>query len=197
MACPEATSVDTPVVFSKKLLRNLGPPPPGPAPPPPVSAAVGANLAANMAPVAPVAAVGAAATLHDDSGWNTGGTGGTVDFGWNSEVVIRMMAKQAQMMAAVQSAAAQQRDEASAVGTASEVLAQPADDEVGQRLEEMVEELAGVHSLELLEDAFSKVDAAREALSQVIHDSSGLRHSAPAFVPGQMWTGRQRSSFVD
>eukprot|EP00931_Biecheleriopsis_adriatica_P056856 TRINITY_DN33722_c0_g1_i1.p1 TRINITY_DN33722_c0_g1~~TRINITY_DN33722_c0_g1_i1.p1 ORF type:complete len:652 (+),score=153.02 TRINITY_DN33722_c0_g1_i1:33-1958(+) len=70
------------------------------------------------------------------------------------------------------------------------------EDDVGLRLEAMVEELAGANSFELLEDAFSKVDAAREALCRVVSDS-GLHHSAPAFTPGQMWPGSQRSSFVD
>merc|ERR1719433_1299823 len=91
---------------------------------------------------------------------------------------------------------------------------QPVDDEVGLRLEE----LAGVHSFEMagasstdghrpraeefagvhadLLDAFEKVDAAREALSRVVTDS-GMRHSAPAFVPGQLCPGQQLSSFVD
>ncbi|CAK8998799.1 unnamed protein product [Durusdinium trenchii] len=53
-------------------------------------------------------------------------------------------------------------------------------DDVGKRLEAMVEELAGPSSFELLEDAFSKVDAAREALSRVVIEP-GLRlhHTAP------------------
>jgi len=165
----------------------------------------------------------AAAALINDNGWNTGGTGGTADFGWNSEAVIRMMAQQAQLMQAARGEAKQrEREEAAPAASAAPApqpfpppqqqaqpraaqtwappARQPVDDEVGKRLEEMVEELAGVHSfehsVELLEDAFSKVDAAREALSRVV-TNSGLRHSAPAFVPGQMWTGQQRSSFVD
>mmetsp|Transcript_7860 Transcript_7860/g.22490 ORF Transcript_7860/g.22490 Transcript_7860/m.22490 type:complete len:974 (-) Transcript_7860:54-2975(-) len=72
-----------------------------------------------------------------------------------------------------------------------------AEDDVDSRLEAMVEDLAG---FSLVEDALSKVDAAREALSKVLHESarhSELRLSAPSFVPGQMWTGQQRSSFVD
>lgn len=77
-----------------------------------------------------------------------------------------------------------------------------AEDDVLPRLEAMVEDLAGASSFTLVEDvedACSKVQAAHEALIKVreVLVDSGLRHSAPSFVPGQMWTGRQRSSFVD
>lgn len=65
------------------------------------------------------------------------------------------------------------------------------EDDVGLRLEAMVEELAGVHSFELLEDAFVKVDAARAALSKVVSAESNLQLTAPAFVPGQIWPGSQ------
>jgi len=71
--------------------------------------------------------------------------------------------------------------------------------------EAMVEDLVGewdaepeAHAPSLLEDlsdAFHKVAAASEALSKVI--DSEMRRSAPTFVPGQMWTGQGRSSFVD
>lgn len=66
-----------------------------------------------------------------------------------------------------------------------------AEDDVGKRLEAMVEELAGPSSFELLEDAFSKVDAAREALSKVVSEP-GLHHAAPVFIPGQLWPGSGR-----
>jgi len=66
-----------------------------------------------------------------------------------------------------------------------------AEDDVGKRLEAMVEELAGPSSFELLEDAFSKVDAAREALSKVVSEP-GLHHGAPVFIPGQLWPGSRR-----
>jgi len=66
-----------------------------------------------------------------------------------------------------------------------------AEDDVARRLEAMVEELAGPRSFELLEDAFSKVDAAREALSKVVEPGLRLHHTAPAFIPGQMWPGVQ------
>jgi len=65
------------------------------------------------------------------------------------------------------------------------------EDDVARRLEAMVEELAGTRSFELLEDAFSKVDAAREALSKVVEPGLRLHHTAPAFIPGQMWPGVQ------
>lgn len=65
------------------------------------------------------------------------------------------------------------------------------EDDVARRLEAMVEELAGPSSFELLEDAFSKVDAAREALSKVVEPGLRLHHTAPAFIPGQMWPGVQ------
>eukprot|EP00930_Biecheleria_cincta_P039625 TRINITY_DN27221_c0_g2_i1.p1 TRINITY_DN27221_c0_g2~~TRINITY_DN27221_c0_g2_i1.p1 ORF type:complete len:782 (+),score=174.18 TRINITY_DN27221_c0_g2_i1:60-2405(+) len=69
-----------------------------------------------------------------------------------------------------------------------------AEDEVDLRLEAMVEDLAGAESFtwrdrrQLVEDAFTKVDAARTALSKVL-TCGQLRHSAKAFVPGQMWMG--------
>lgn len=72
------------------------------------------------------------------------------------------------------------------------------DEDVDFRLEAMVEDLAGVNSFSLLEDAFVKLDAAREALSKMLTtESTGLRKNAPTFVPGQAWTGEQQSSFVD
>jgi hypothetical protein len=59
----------------------------------------------------------------------------------------------------------------------------------------------------LLEDAMSKVDAARDALlatydNAVMATTQGdvdvtLRGAAPEFVPGQLWQGSQRSCFVD
>lgn len=202
-----------------KLPRNLGPPPPGPAPPPPVSAPVAEAVVCR--PLSSSDGAAAAPTppaLINDNGWNTGGTGGTADFGWNSEAVIRMMEQQAQLMRAAEREPVQLDEASATAATAAATTAalpvqpqpqpkgapsqsgtpskQPVGDEVGQRLERMVEELAGVHSFELLEDAFSRV-AAREALSRGVASDSGLRHSAPAFVPGQMWTGQQRSSFVD
>mmetsp|Transcript_32015 Transcript_32015/g.51495 ORF Transcript_32015/g.51495 Transcript_32015/m.51495 type:complete len:101 (-) Transcript_32015:66-368(-) len=63
------------------------------------------------------------------------------------------------------------------------------EDDVAKRLEAMVEDLAEP-SFDFLEDAFSKVDAAREALLAVVAEP-GLRlhHTAPAFIPGQMWPG--------
>lgn len=63
------------------------------------------------------------------------------------------------------------------------------EDDVAKRLEAMVEDLAGP-GFDFLEDAFSKVDAAREALLAVVAEP-GLRlhHTAPAFIPGQMWPG--------
>ncbi|CAE8688218.1 unnamed protein product, partial [Polarella glacialis] len=82
-------------------------------------------------------------------------------------------------------------------------------DEVDMRLEAMVEDLAGVNSFtfghhqHLVEDAFTKVDAARTALSKVLTETT-LRHSAPTFTPGQLWPGsgvlpgaNSQSSFVD
>lgn len=68
------------------------------------------------------------------------------------------------------------------------------------QMEAMVEDLAGVDSFSLLEDAFTKVDAAHQALSQLMNMNpadSGLRQNAPAFVPGEVWTGSQQSAFVD
>jgi len=199
-AHPSATSPPP-----QKPSSALGPPPPGPAPPPPVSA--------------PMDAIGhACMTLGGFyNGWSTGGTGGTADLGWNSEAVIQMMAQQAQVNA--QFACGAHGAEAGADSGAAEEPPAPApkleavhleapapappgaarqlaEEDVGSWLEAMVEDLAGVDSFTLLEDAYSKVDAAREALSKVLSDS-GLRHSAPAFIPGQMWPGQQRSSFVD
>ncbi|CAE7221746.1 Scn10a [Symbiodinium sp. CCMP2456] len=55
----------------------------------------------------------------------------------------------------------------------------PAEDDVGKRLEAMVEELAGPSSFELLEDAFSKVDAARARLDaslQKEREELAIRH---------------------
>lgn len=76
-----------------------------------------------------------------------------------------------------------------------------AEDDVLPRLEAMVEDLAGASSFTLvenLEDACSNLDAAREALTKFREVlDSGLRHSAPNFVPGEMWTGRQQSGYVD
>lgn len=93
---------------------------------------------------------------------------------------------------------------------------------MGHHLEAMVDDLAGADSIflgdeggpqagpceagarvpassgtqALLEAAFSNMGAARDALSRVCDDVS-LRDSAPAFVPGEMWTGTQRSNFED
>merc|ERR1712232_1149902 len=57
----------------------------------------------------------------------------------------------------------------------------------------------GEHQHALLEDAMSKVDAARDALSTVIatNEDATLRGAAPEFVPGQPWQGQSRSCFVD
>lgn len=147
------------------------------------------------------------------NGWSTGGTGGTADLGWNSEAVIQMMEQQAQLNAqfargvhdaeggaAEEPPAQAPKLEAAHLESSSTTppgaTRQLAEEDVGSWLEAMVEDLAGVDSFTLLEDAYSKVDAAREALSRVLTDS-GLRHSAPTFIPGQLWPGQQRSSFVD
>jgi len=211
----------------RRLPRNLGPPPPGPAPHPPAQTGIAAHglpghdilgyTGEHMDLDYGVTGYGVGPTGEEVfgmySGWNTGGTGGTVDFGWNSEAVIHMMEQQAKMQASgemdwqshtsvhssfnVPSSAVTTTSSASIHdGVPSSNSRSIVEDDVGQRLEAMVEELAGVDSFALLEDAFSKVDAAREALSKVVGDSN-LRHSAPAFVPGQMWTGSQQSCFVD
>jgi len=104
------------------------------------------------------------APQFSDTGCISGGTGGTP--GWNAETWTSEVAPAMSTMQTQQKSA---------------------EDDVELRLEAMVEELAGVHSFELLEDAFCKVDAAREALSKV----------APVFIPGQPWTGCQRTSFRD
>lgn len=68
------------------------------------------------------------------------------------------------------------------------------DEEDHLGLEAMVEDLAGAesftwrHRRQLVEDAFTKVDAARTALSKVL-TCGQLRDSAKEFVPGQMWVG--------
>jgi len=142
----------------------------------------------------------------------TGGTGGTVDLLMNSETVIQMM--QAKSQATGRSSAGRP------AGGQEEDLVE----DMGERIEAMVEELAGVDSFDmqedvddprvgkdggsgrgvssisLLEDALSKVEDARDALSRAVDEArvdSDLRTSAPAFVPGQLWTGSQMSSFVD
>lgn len=59
----------------------------------------------------------------------------------------------------------------------------------------------GKNQQALLEDAMSKVESARDALSTVIastvNEDVTLRGAAPEFVPGQLWQGSQRSCFVD
>lgn len=232
-----------------KKLRNLGPPPAGPAPPPPVPAplqegsSADAGVASDQAALAPEAdpevqprpreRKPSTKSLVDnlaDNGTISGGTGGTVDFGLNSENVIEMMAQQAQInqdkktnakeKAKARSKKEKSKDEVAASidlapgsgmkakgpdegphaeepGPEDPVVDKP-EDEVDLDMEAMVEELAGVNSFTLLEDAFSKVDAARDALSKAVASvPSDLRLSAPSFVPGQMWTGAQMSSFVD
>jgi len=146
----------------------------------------------------------------EDNGTLSGGTGGTVDLGHGGEKVIEMIGQQVGAEMPIKRA---DEDEF--------------DFDLG--LEDMVEELAGVNSFsggsalqdppiqeppappglsspptattsqELLEEAWLKMEGARDALSKVIESNadSDLRVSAPAFVPGQMWTGSQISSFVD
>lgn len=80
---------------------------------------------------------------------------------------------------------------------AAKVGAQHHDVDMLSSLEAMVDDLTGVSSHSLMEDALVKVDAAREALSKAIKWDSDLRLSAPSFVPGQLWTGSQQSAFVD
>lgn len=135
-------------------------------------------------------------TGPDSSECSNGGTGGTADFfGWNSASVIQMLAQQAKHpnkeSVSSWTEAACSEAKPGAIGHS------PAEDDVDSRLEAMVEDLAGVNSFTLLEDAFSKVDAARTALSKVLSTESGLRTAAPTFTPGEMWTGRQVSNFVD
>lgn len=164
-------------------------------------------------------------------------TRGVVDFGWNSEALIEMMAQQAKLaavgivgihegdkgassdnagsagLAAMQSMAARcPASQAVACSTSADlkpmqeasavVSKNPAtEDDVDSRLEAMVEDLAGVESFTLVEDSASKAETPSGAPTKASVDSamrhSDLRLSAPTFVPGQMWTGQQRSSFVD
>jgi len=191
--------------------------------------------------------------------WNTGGTGGTGDFGWGSQAMMHVMAEQARLAESYQSysldcgvemgspeaglpeGCGMELGLAEDPSAADPVWLQPQslmgelfphrlqvnpeadlgeeDSPLEAMGEAMVEDLVGEIDAEqdalaplpaggvssfaypgpLLEDAldaFNKVDAAREALSKVL-DSAGLRTSAPTFVPGQMWTGQGRSSFVD
>lgn len=75
----------------------------------------------------------------------------------------------------------------------------PGEDEVDLQMEAMVEDLAGAESFtwrnrrQLVEDAFTKVDAARTALSKVLTcgGSNELSASAPDFVPGSLSASAQ------
>lgn len=280
----------------KRLPRNLGPPPAGPAPAPPKSP-VGAPPGLAGAEKQPAGAgrgskepaqrkglaVGSRSFGTDsglaDSGWDTGGTGGTVDFGLNSKAVLQAMRQHKAKLAAVHSGGVASPPGLSPVqkttkganladsstrhrGLGGIVLShnKPEEDDqmeedekwegvMGQQLEAMVEELAGEDNFffnlgddeedvlrpvfgqarhafsscgekestsdkdgaqtgkakygepqkSLLEDAMSKVDAARDALSTVIatQEDVTLRGAAPEFVPGQPWQGQSRSCFVD
>jgi len=165
---------------------KFGPPPSGPAPAPP--------------PGLPHKTVDARSRREwnnsaknfvdnlEDNGTLSGGTGGTVDLGHGGEKVIEMIGQQ--------------------VGAEMPIKRADEDEfDFDLGLEDMVEELAGLDSFEfdeqpapsqeLLEDAWNKMEDAREALSKVMDSNSDLRVSAPAFVPGQMWTGSQISAFVD
>jgi len=194
--------------------------------------------------------VSADSSIADPDGTISGGTGGTVDF-----------------MASLEKAQAVEWDAALEMPTSPKQKSpvrspgkNSLEDDIGLslRLEDMVEELAGVDSFDCwgdfenegvqehhVEDNAATAwfpepsESSAEALSQVqdctthgnaatlsqlqdcvtkLHDTtaqlqdasrafqdvlskaandSGLRLSAPAFVPGQMWTGSQRSSFLD
>jgi hypothetical protein len=218
-----------------------------------------------------------------DGGWNTGGTGETVDFAWNAKAVLGAVMRQAKLArggdspptSGQSSEKMQKGDESKHRGLGGIVLSHKQEDVMeederwegvmGQQLEAMVEELAGEdqfffhlgddeedvlrpvlgqvaalsaasvervvgkesasskdatqtgkeprwqdgapivkakygeHQQALLEDAMSKVDAARDALSTVIatQEDMTLNGAAPEFVPGQAWQGSQRSCFVD
>jgi hypothetical protein len=187
---------------------KFGPPPSGPAPAPP--------------PGLPHKTVDARSRREwnnsaknfvgnlEDNGTLSGGTGGTVDLGHGGEKVIEMIGQQAQ--------------KGQQVGAEMPIKRADEDEfDFDLGLEDMVEELAGVNSYpdpptqeppappglsspptattsqELLEEAWLKMEGARDALSKVIESNadSDLRVSAPAFVPGEIWTGSQISSFVD
>jgi hypothetical protein len=124
------------------------------------------------------------------SGWSTGGTGGTADFGRNMEAMFQMVAEQGfpAYYDPVEGYDSHEQDDK--INTESGF-----EDDVDLRLEAMVEDLAGADHKHLIEDAFTKVDAARAALSKVL--TTSLRHSAPSFVPGQMWMGASETETTD
>eukprot|EP00441_Pelagodinium_beii_P034351 CAMPEP_0197628994 /NCGR_PEP_ID=MMETSP1338-20131121/7045_1 /TAXON_ID=43686 ORGANISM="Pelagodinium beii, Strain RCC1491" /NCGR_SAMPLE_ID=MMETSP1338 /ASSEMBLY_ACC=CAM_ASM_000754 /LENGTH=663 /DNA_ID=CAMNT_0043200001 /DNA_START=151 /DNA_END=2142 /DNA_ORIENTATION=- len=115
------------------------------------------------------------ASLGTFCGWSTGGTGGTADIDYS-------------MIPAQDYVFYQMYDEDTYHAT---TWKSGQEDEVDLQMEAMVEDLAGKdgvlqHHQHLVEDAITKVDAARTALSKVLTES-GMRRSAPSFVPGQMW----------
>jgi hypothetical protein len=172
------------------------------------------------------------------NGWNTGGTGGTIDFGWNSEAVLEAMTQQAkinlQATQAVKEVLGFHDTEASSAALAAgrspvepvkpfpgppgldqaqarAVPPPPRAEDVDRQLEAMVADLTGVDSFlgfdeehadqgedvsPLWQDAFYKINVAGQAVTHALSDTH-MRHSAPSFVPGQMWTGQTRSNFVD
>lgn len=151
-----------------------------------------------------------------DLGWDSGGTGGTPlddaqvapPAGHRSWLLQRIWEAKAKKELDTQNTS-MLTDRVEAVDDNEVQRSRPAED----GLEAMVEELVGVSTYRdvWLEDAVSKVDAAREALDalskadstskeltqKIASEFGELRKTAPAFVPGQQWSGRQMSGFQD
>lgn len=138
------------------------------------------------------------------SGWSTGGTGGTADLQWPFDGLVQKVAHQDPWTGGSADCEMEDRVLQLWLGAGSENMGaahhpeaaewcssnchDPAQDDVGSRLEAMVEDLAG-------SDFYTSCTMVEETSSQALADS-GLRLSAPTFVPGQLWTGNPRS-YVD
>eukprot|EP00929_Paragymnodinium_shiwhaense_P015653 TRINITY_DN12374_c0_g2_i1.p1 TRINITY_DN12374_c0_g2~~TRINITY_DN12374_c0_g2_i1.p1 ORF type:complete len:379 (+),score=106.22 TRINITY_DN12374_c0_g2_i1:34-1170(+) len=172
--------------------RHVGPPPAGHAPPPPPAGPPPAEPppAAKKRPCSTAAATATATvsspgsgactlTVSDLNSFITGGTGTTVGFGWSA---LRC-------------------GDSAAEEVEADLPGRLEDEEVGQRMEKMVEDLVGINSFSLLEDADLAGHSAREASFEVVGDNcaaastdSGFRTAAPVFTPGIMWTSRHEQT---
>jgi hypothetical protein len=146
--------------------------------------------------------------LHDN-GTISGGTGCTVDFGSTSEKVIELMTHQAQINHT--NMVLEQQEKAIVLSGQEDTEIMQDRDETFETfddasLEAMVEDLVAMPiDLSAANPFFEEDDddlglfdeTTPEVVDDGLGNDSGLRQCAPAFVPGQMWTGSQRSAFID
>lgn len=149
-----------------------------------------------------------------DNGTLSGGTGCTVDFGSTSEKVIELMTQKAHINHT--NMVREQQGKAVGLSGQEEKESMPGVDDTFDHasLEAMVEDLVGMdlgaspffedeEEDDVVEKDFVHLSYGVDVLPAEVEvedplgTDSGLRNSAPAFVPGQMWTGSQRSAFID